>query len=246
MRASRCAPLVLALSLVLGSCTAQPTDAASSAKRPDLGLMSTLPLYWGEASGVGELLKDSPGEGAGWVRPALEERFDLVPLDVLSDETLSPLRHLILAQPRALSAAENVALDAWVRRGGRLLLFADPMLTRHSRYAMGDRRRPQDVVLLSPILAHWGLTLRFDEDQREGERIETAGGVAMPLYLAGDFIAGPGGACRLADNPVLAQCRLGEGRVVALADAALLDDPDEGDGAVRRRALGQLVALTFD
>ena len=50
-----------------------------------------------------------------------------------------------------------------MRGGGRVLLFADPMLTRHSAFALGDRRRPQDVVLLSPILARWRLELQFDE-----------------------------------------------------------------------------------
>ena len=78
---------------------------------------------------------------------------------------LSHVTRLLLAQPRALSGPENVALDAWVRGGGHLLLFADPMMTGESRFGIGDRQRPQDVILLSPILNRWCRDPQFDQNQ---------------------------------------------------------------------------------
>lgn len=210
--------------------------------------MTTLPIYWGESDGVGAVLADQAPPG--WVRPHLERRYTLEPLDTLDADTLKGLRRLMLAQPRVLTAQENVALDDWVRGGGRLLLFADPMLTHHSRFPLGDRRRPQDVILLSPILTHWGLELRFDPEQpRAGEAhdrsVALAGGAA-PVAMAGTLHAAAQSGCAVRDARLLAQCRIGKGAVVVVADAALLDEPEDAATGPRADALDRLTALAFD
>ena len=204
-----------------------PSEPPSEAQaRPVLGLMGTIPIYWGESAGVEDLLGDE-SEGH-WARARLEARFDLRPLATLTEENLAGLDSLLLAQPRGLTPAENVALDAWVRDGGRLLLFADPMLTGHSRFGIGDRRRPQDVILLSPILDRWGLNLQFDSDQQPGTATREIAGQAVPVNLAGRFAPPVQGDCTTQAEDVLAVCTIGEGRAVVLADAALLDlhEPD--------------------
>lgn len=238
MPAKATALLALALALASTGCRAAPEPAPPSAT-PRLGLMTTLPLYWAEADGVGELLQAS--EASGWVREALETRFVLHPLDTLDDAALAGLDRLILAQPRALTPTENVALDAWVRRGGRLLLFADPMLTRESRFGIGDKRRPQDVILLSPILTHWGLALTFDPEQPAGERTIDVAGIEMPVAVAGTLRALSAGTCRIGSAGVVARCPIGQGHVTVLADAAILDDAESGATEQRRAALLTLV-----
>lgn len=243
MPARSLARLALAASLAAATCRAAP-EPPPPGERPALGLMTTLPLFWAEAGNMGDLL--AAEARPGWVREELDGRFVLEPLDTLDEASLAPLKRLVLAQPRALSPAENVALDAWVRGGGRLLLFADPMLTRQSRYAVGDRRRPQDVALLSPILAHWGLELLFDDAQGEGERNREIAGRAVPVNLAGSFHIIAGSSCAAAPGAVLVRCRVGKGQVVALADAAVLDDPESGDPATRRAALAHLLGLAFE
>jgi len=217
LRALRLAFACVLLPLASGCSAAQPEPA-----KPELGLMGTIPIYWGEAGEFGDLLN---GKGsAHWARARLEGSFTLQPLDTLSAENLAGLDFLLLAQPRALSPAENVALDDWVRQGGRLLLFADPMMTGGSRYAVGDRRRPQDVVLLSPILRHWGLEMEFDVERPEGVELLEAGQVPIPVNRPGSFTVSPGeGACTLSAKTVLARCRIGQGEVTVLADAAVLD-----------------------
>jgi hypothetical protein len=87
--------------------------AAQESPRPQLALMGTVPIYWGEAEGLAGLLDTS--DTGHWARPVLEQEFDLVPLDYLSADVLAQHTTLMMAQPRALSAEENVALDAWVR-----------------------------------------------------------------------------------------------------------------------------------
>lgn len=202
----------------------------SPTERRPLGLMGTLPIYWGEAAGVEELVAgDAP---LHWARAVLEQTYELVPLDTLAGpEGLgSPdaVDRVMLAQPRPLSGAENVALDDWVRGGGHLLLFADPMLTGHSRFPIGDRRRPQDVILLSPILSRWGLELQFDEAQDEGERTVQFSGTALPVQLPGSLriaATSPGAPadCTLEASGLIADCAIGSGRALIVADAALLD-----------------------
>lgn len=237
----------LLLASALLACSAcgastNPGGGEAEAPRTSLGLSSTLPIYWQESADFASLLKEDGGPG--WVRQALETRFDLVPLDVLSAEALAPLDHLLLAQPRALSPSENVALDDWVRAGGQLLLFADPMLTSHSQFAIGDRRRPQDVVLLSPILTRWGLELTFDTAQPQGERIEKAIGLELPVDLAGAFVpiaSEAASECTISETAIAARCRVGEGRVTIIADAALLDGEEDPDLSQRRATLDALV-----
>ena len=211
MRLLRCSLSAVLAAGLLSLATACHADEAAPPELPELGLMGTIPIYWGEAEGFGELLN---GAGSGhWARARLEAGYRLRPLDALGDEDLAGLDFLLLAQPRALSPAENVALDKWVRGGGRLLLFADPMLTGESRFAIGDRRRPQDVILLSPILGHWGLALEFDEDQAAGYALLPAAGASIPVNLPGAFALREGETeCALAAANVLADCEIGSGR----------------------------------
>ena len=234
--------LIGVLSLMLCACneSAEPPAGPSSAEtrqpdagRPTAGLFSTLPILWNETAEFGDLLSGSDDAGRNPVRAALERRFDLSPLDTLDAEALSGFDTVILAQPRVLSPSENVALDNYVRVGGKVVLFADPMLTGHSRYALGDPRRPQDTVLLSPILSRWELELRFDTEQASGERTADAFGVAIPIDMAGTFVAqsgeNAGSTCDPAEGLAVA-CEIGEGRLYAIADAAILQPHDDSDG----------------
>jgi hypothetical protein len=234
----RCKPSRAALA-ALAALLAVPAASQEPASAPALGLMGTIPIYWGEAAGIDELVGGTAE--AHWARAELETHFPLQPLDYLSAEALAPFDRLLLAQPRALSGEENVALDAWVRGGGHLLLFADPMMTGHSRFPLGDRRRPMDVTLLSPILKHWGLTMEFAEDQPFGVRSLEAAGLTVPVNLPGRFAEG--GACELSADRALARCAIGEGSATILADAALLDlhEPDP----LAAEALQGLLALAF-
>ncbi|MFN5821357.1 MAG: ABC transporter, partial [Novosphingobium sp.] len=99
-------------------------------------------------------------------------------------------------------------------------------------------RRPQDVVLLSPILSRWGLELTFDDRQPAGLRTVAE----LPVDLPGRWqTTSPD--CRLAAEALLAECRVGQGRVLALADAEILA-ADDADG-LREPALGRLLRTAF-
>lgn len=261
---------ILAGALALAACG---DSVAPRSGRP-IGLYTSLPIVWGESGDIRELLASE--RPRHWALAALSSAGPVIPLDALADGTGSlPLPRdalLVLAQPRPLGPQENVALDHWVRAGGRVLLFADPMLTAPTGYALGDPRRPQDTVLLSPILSRWGLRLEFDEMQPSGERrVETALG-AIPANLPGRFRV-PGnfgengekqgrepftgnsgikgkagdapGTCMLEAEGLIARCRVEKGRVLAVSDASILEDSDDPDKLThRRKALAALIART--
>lgn len=232
--------------LTLGRDSASTRLPPAAASDAPLLLFTSLPIYWSEAPDLASMLTS---KGKHWARAAIEERRGLRPLDTLEAETLAAESDLLMVQPRPLSPQENVALDAWVAAGGRLLLFADPALTEDSAFAIGDRRRPQDVVLLSPILARWGLGLEFDEDQPLGERgVRVGGGASLPVNLPGRFVQRVGGrtdaSCKV--DAVIADCLIGSGHVVAIADAALFEaGTGEAVSATRRQALDALLARAF-
>jgi hypothetical protein len=206
-----------------------------------LGLFTSLPILWSEQADLHDMLA-TPAP-PHWARGALAENGRLVALDTLLD--LSRFERLVIAQPRPLSPDENVALDAWVRSGGRLLMFADPMLTQESAYSLGDRRRPQDVVLLSPILSRWGLKLQFDDMQAGGLRENAGEGVDVDL--PGQFTVvggGVGAQCLIGAEALVARCSVGKGRATIVADAAVL--ADEGDSSGKKRQLDALFSDAFD
>lgn len=221
-----------------------PATPRPPADRPVLGLFTSLPLYWAEAPDLAAML--APEGEVHWARLALEGGYRLRPLDTLEGLTAREPRSLLMVQPRPLSPAENVALDAWVRRGGRVLLFADPALTQDSAFALGDRRRPQDTVLLSPILTRWGLVLAFDEDQPLGERTVALAGGQVPVNLPGQLVSAPGGSCRFEAGGLLALCRIGKGQVTVIADAALFERVEQREAIEpRRRALLAVAEMAF-
>lgn len=217
--------------------------AKASGPKTSLALFGTIPIYWGETGGVEDMLS---GEAEPhWSRPVLEQRFELSPIDALDQSSLGEFTQALMAQPRALSPQENVALDEWVRAGGRLLLFADPMLTGHSHFGLGDKRRPQDVTLLSPILARWGLELEFDTQQPSGFRLVAGLGEGLPVNLPGRFTLkeegdGPQNRCELLADRHIADCSIGKGKAFIVADAAVFDE------ALFATPLTDLTTAAFD
>ena len=226
--------LALALCAALAACDAAPgapTAQQSAAVREKLGLMTSLPLYWP----LGAAMEDIAGGTAvmPWQRTALEAAYAIEPLDTLASvpgispdapetDPLAGLGRLAVIQPRGLSPADNVALDDWVRRGGRLLLVLDPMLTGEYEAPLGDPRRPVDSALVPPVVARWGMAVSFDEAQEPAVTQAPLGEGTLPLALAGRIaITAPAaGQCRLLAEGAAARCDVGKGQVTLVAEQA--------------------------
>lgn len=190
-----------------------PPRLSSPADRPTLRVLTGLPLFWDERV-LGAAASPGP------VIAKLADAYTLVPIDGLDRRSLVAARLLLVAQPRPLQPAEQVALDAWLRGGGKALILADPDLRWPSRLPVGDARRAPAQDMTGGLFGHWGL------------RLESTGGAGWidipwphPLRVmvdgAGRFMRTTGTCVILADG-LGADCRLGRGRALLFADADLL------------------------
>lgn len=192
--------------------------AAGPAPTERLAILTALPIIWGEGD-VADVL-------AGRAMPAdihreLQRHYGVMPIDRADEAALAGQRLLLIAQPRALDPEELVAIDGWVRGGGRVLILADPALVWPSRWPVADPRRPPVVTLLDPLLTHWGLTLAAPVDP-VARMVRMLGGRRLETQGAGAF-ARRSGPCRISEAGLVADCRLGRGRALLVADADLLD-----------------------
>lgn len=210
---------------------------AEEGMRPAIGILSGPTLY-GPAPG---------GPMAGFALSPLWEilgsRFRIMPFAALDAAGLSQVSGVLLVQPRALSPEELVALDGWIRRGGRAVLLADPDLRWADARPLGHPLRPPLTSLLDPLLNHWGLALapvrreigvdpverRFLDRQDGGRMIQLAGAshfLPTGSGLLGDLPVSNGGnspdggrPCALSSGGLIARCALGKGRAILVADA---------------------------
>jgi hypothetical protein len=204
------------------------SDRATS--KQDLMLLTGLPLVWGETGPL------DPNSRPTESYKALEEEFSIRPLDVLDATSLGSGRLLLLAQPRALAPSELVALDDWVRRGGRALILTDPALLWPSGLPLGDIRRAPAIGLLDPLLTHWGLGMEAPNDP--AAVVENVQSRRLALFAPSRFTS-KSPSCTVGTTSHIARCRLGRGGAILLADADMMHDRlwvGPGEGGTRRYA----------
>lgn len=214
-----------AFGLFLGAGAMRPYEALvlgptaprlQAGPKPAMLLITSLPLVWGQG---GAFDPDSrPSESYR----ALEREYAVRPIDAIEPRTLAGHALMLLAQPRLLAPEELVALDDWVRAGGRVLILADPRLAWAGEWPPGDAMRPPERSLLGPLLDHWGLSLQPSAhvDLFEGELGPERR--RLVLRAPGTLAAAPGPCAR--SRFYLARCRIGRGEAVVVADADLLDE----------------------
>jgi hypothetical protein len=209
--------LLAMLGLVLAACTPERAAPAAGAK-PRLALLTSLPIVFGESFGL-----DQPRTP---LLEELEKSFEVQPVD--GPEQLAPGGLLLAVQPQALTAERLVALDRWVRNGGRLLLLADAHLSFESERPLGDRFRPPYSYADTGLLDHWGLELTEERDTRlEQVEVDLGGGTATSIAGVGRLELRKG-SCTLSPTAAAARCALGRGQVIVVADADFAMSPEPG------------------
>jgi hypothetical protein len=216
MRRGLCALTLAGLAIASACSEPAPSSAPASGKRTML-VMTALPMFWGEGGPQAVL---SGGDQRGALIRHVEKSWRVTPVD-----RMEGLNHvgdpvLLVAQPRGLRPEEFVALDNWVREGGRAILFADPMLVWPSSLAVGDPRRAPAIMLLDPVLDHWGLSMESPAEANEA--VLTIDGRAAVGAAMGHW-ASKSKDCLVSADRRWVECRIGKGRAVLVADADLLD-----------------------
>jgi len=211
---ARVRALFIAIVLVIGAAIAiavarrERAAPRPAAQRPTLLLLTSLPLVFGESFSV---------NGGSRALSALQTRYRVVPISVTDSADLARGRLLLMAHPLAQPAEDLVTLDAWVRRGGRVLLLADPALDWPSSRPLGDPLRPPPMFMDTGLLAHWGL--RLDAPDERGPQTRRLGGRQVMTVSPGHL----SGKCAVSADGLVAACRVGQGRASIIADADFLN-----------------------
>ena len=178
-------------------------------ERPELLLLTSLPIAFGESFTL-----DAAGSP---VLDALEQRYRVRIIATASLDALKGAKLLLMAHPLAQPAEDLVALDDWVRQGGKLLLLADPRLEWADSRSLGDPTRPPPMFMDTGLLKHWDL--RIDPPLKREDRVSTLAGQAIATRSPGQLH----GRCQLSSDRIVATCRIGKGHVMLVADADFLD-----------------------
>ena len=200
----------------------------------ELGLMTGLPLYWPLEASFEQIAQND--FETPWFRTLTAAQYELTPLDTLSpipaldpkaapDNPMEGLERFALIQPRGLAPSDNVALDEWVRTGGRLLLVLDPQLSGHYELPLGHPRFPSVTAFIPPVVERWGLAIRYDGEQSEELAFAALPDAELPVHLYGEIVTldDADSDCSVDVTRSLAQCVVGQGRVTVLADAAIFE-----------------------
>ena len=198
---------LLGLARMVAWAIAEPDERLEPRKpedRPTLALLTSLPLIFGENFGL--------DDGGSPALARLEQRYKVQPIGVADASSLKGKKLLLMAHPRAQPAEALVELDHWVRRGGRVLLLADPKLDWPSDRPLGDRLRPPPAFADTGLLKHWGMEL---EAPSIGSEV-TAGTLS-------------GNRCRILDDGLVAHCTIDRGQATVIADADFLNQEGAAD-----------------
>jgi hypothetical protein len=211
----------VAAALAFGTARREPAPlpARPPAERPTLLLLTSLPLLFSE---------DFSLQGGG--SPALNKlltRYRVVPISVTDAADLRKGQLLLMAHPLPQTADNLVALDGWVRAGGRVLLLADPLLEWPSRRPLGDPLRPPVMFMDTGLLAHWGL--RLDVPDKRGTARRKLGNFEVTAVSPGRLA----GRCSVSADAFVAHCRIGRGEATIIADADILNVDRRGPNAAR-------------
>ena len=196
--------------------------AISPGDAPTVTMLTGLPLRWSAGEDIAALIARGTNDDPALVRLASAGPLTLV--DSLIDHVPPPGGALLIAHPRALAPQELVAIDAFVRRGGRAVILADALSGWPGRHPLGDPRNPPVTSLLTPLLDHWGVTLGAAPPSESAALPVDIGGARLRLFSAGRFDRLPRDCRAYADRRV-ARCIIGQGEVWLVGDADLLFAP---------------------
>lgn len=196
--------------------------AVAAAGAPAVTMLTGLPLRWTAGGDISAMIAEGAADDPALAR--LEEAGPVALVDSIVDHAPPRDGALLLAHPRALAPQELVAIDAFVRGGGRAVVLADALSGWPARHPLGDPRNAPVTSLLTPLLDHWGMTLGAAPAGETGARTADVDGMRLRLFSAGRFDRLPPSCRSYADRRVAA-CSIGKGEVWIVGDADLLFAP---------------------
>jgi ABC-type uncharacterized transport system involved in gliding motility auxiliary subunit len=148
-------------------------------KKPVIGVLSTLPM--------GSDFNPMTGQASEpWaVTSQLEQLFTVRTLNADVASIDADVDVLLLVHPKALTPATLFAIDQFVLRGGRALIFVDPVAEILSAQAGPTDFGASPSSTLEPLLGAWGVTFSPTEVVADNRYALTVRGGFRPLRHIG-------------------------------------------------------------
>src|SRR3569833_634995 len=133
----------------------------STPKKPVVGWMTSIPMAGGFNPQTGER-----GESPVMYTQA-QELFNLKPIPTTATSIDADVDVLVLVHPKGLSPATQFASDQYAMRGGRILMFVDPVA--EADMAGADPQNPMAAMAANkssapgPLLKAWGVEFNPQE-----------------------------------------------------------------------------------
>jgi len=154
-------------------------------KKPVLGVLSSLPL----ATGPGGPMAAMQGQAQPFlIYQQLTEAFDVETLTSDLDRVDKDIDVLLIAHPPELSDTTLYAIDQFIMRGGRALVFLDPVSELASAPGPTGQPLPGSVQTsnLPKLMKQWGLSMPSDKIVGDIGRAQR---VALPGGRVVDYVA---------------------------------------------------------
>ncbi|MGH8119792.1 MAG: GldG family protein [Gammaproteobacteria bacterium] len=121
-------------------------------QKPVIGVMTSLPMFGDD---------QQPGMKPWTITSAMKEFFDVRDLGVKADIISPDINVLMIVHPKDLKAKTRFAIDQYVLKGGKVLLFLDP-LAESDRVASDPQNQavlPDIDSELPQLLDRWGVEM---------------------------------------------------------------------------------------
>ena len=142
----------------------------TQAAKPSLGIMSALPL-------VGDELGENTNLRNDWAFvSALRGLYQVVSVPILTESIPDTLQTVILVHPKVLSPKTLYALDQFLIRGGKLMVFLDAFCRYEINYPNSDKN-PNFASQFSHFLDPWGVAFHTETlvgDATRASRVQVA------------------------------------------------------------------------
>ncbi len=133
-------------------------------KKPNLGLLTALPV-------TGQRFNPMMPMGGGqdpWVfYTELQRDYQVRQIELTAEKIDDDLEVVLVVHPAGISEKTQFALDQFLLRGGKLIVFLDPLSVVDSRNALGMQnmlqRTAQSSSTLDKLLPAWGLEFEVNK-----------------------------------------------------------------------------------
>jgi len=149
----------------------------TSPKKPTIGIMGAMPLEFGP----GGMMAAMRGQSQPYlILQQIKQFFDVKMLDGRPEQIDESLDVLLLAHPKDVTEDTQYAIDQFVLRGGRLIVFSDPYAETMALMPDPVTGRPMpggdQSSVLPALFKAWGVEIdpnTFVADLTQAQRVQT-------------------------------------------------------------------------